>query len=139
MPYLPYEIPKARVLITVKTYPQPSHSYSELVCTAGLLNGEKWIRIYPVPFRFLQDDQQYQKYHWIVLDLKRRTKDFRPESYRPKMGVDEKIEIVGEIGTKNNWAARKDFVLNEVFTSMKELIALAKSSKSKIIGDPSTC
>ena len=40
MPYLPDEIPNARVLITVKTYPLPSRSYTELVCTAGLLNGE---------------------------------------------------------------------------------------------------
>ena len=42
------EITQAEVFITVKTYPQPSISYGELVCTAGLLNGEQWIRIYPV-------------------------------------------------------------------------------------------
>jgi hypothetical protein len=35
--YLPPEIPKARVLITVKTYPLPSGKYEELVCTAGVL------------------------------------------------------------------------------------------------------
>jgi len=62
MPYLPNELPKARVLITVKTYPLPSRSYTELVCTAGLLDGEKWIRMYPIPYRFLQDQQQYPKY-----------------------------------------------------------------------------
>ncbi len=53
MTYLPSQLPKARVLITVKTYPLPSRSYTELVCTAGLLNGEKWIRMYPIPYRFL--------------------------------------------------------------------------------------
>ena len=35
------EIPRAKVFITVKTYPQPSDKYGELVCTAGLLNGEQ--------------------------------------------------------------------------------------------------
>ena len=49
MPYLPSELPNARVLITVKTYPLPSRSYTELVCTAGLLNGEKWIQNVPHP------------------------------------------------------------------------------------------
>jgi hypothetical protein len=131
MPYLPNELPKAKVLITVKTYPLPSQSYVELVCTAGLLDGEKWIRIYPVPFRFLQDDQQYKKFNWVELDLKRRTKDFRPESYRPKMGIDEKIKVLSKVGTANDWSVRKQYVLKEVFTSLDKLIELAKGSEKK--------
>jgi len=128
MPYLPDELPKARILITVKTYPLPSRSYTELVCTAGLLEGEKWIRIYPIPFRFLQDQKQYPKYSWIEIDLVRNFKDFRPESYRLKS---EKFTVLDKIGTADFWAARKSYVLKEVFTSMEELIALAKSSTKK--------
>ncbi len=137
MPYLPDELPKARVLITVKTYPLPSRSYTELVCTAGLLNGEQWIRIYPVSFRFLQDGEKYPKYSWIEIDLVRNTKDFRPESYRPKLGVDERIIVTDKIGTgsTHDWAARKSYVLKEVFTSMTELIQLAKGSATKITGN----
>jgi hypothetical protein len=59
MPYLPDDLPKAHILITVKTYPLPSHWYGETVCTAGLLDGEKWVRIYPVSYRLLNDDQMY--------------------------------------------------------------------------------
>ena len=121
------EIPQAKVFITVKTYPQPSSSYGELVCTAGLLNGEQWIRIYPVPFRFLKHRRQYPKYSWITLDLERRTRDFRPESYRPRRGIDEPIQVGDVLGTQNAWAGRKDFVLKEVFTSMQELIKLARA------------
>lgn len=125
------EIPQAKVFITVKTYPQPSSKYGELVCTAGLLNGEQWIRIYPVPFRFLQDSQQYPKYSWITLDLQRREQDFRPESYRPHRGIDELIQVGDKLGTQNTWAERKNLVLKEVFSSMKELIARAKSEGFK--------
>lgn len=124
-------IPQARVLITVKTYPTPSSSYGELVCTAGLLNGESWIRIYPIPFRFLQDGQQYPKYSWITLDLERRTQDFRPESYRPRRGIDEPIQVDGVLSTQNAWAGRKSYVLNDVFTSMQELITLAQGESHK--------
>ncbi len=33
-----------RVYILVKTYPTVSKSYSELVCTAGILEDGSWIR-----------------------------------------------------------------------------------------------
>lgn len=123
------EIEAAQVLITVKAYPKPSGKYEELVCTAGLLNGTQWIRIYPVPFRLLADENRYPKYAWIELDLVRRDdKDFRPESFRPKRGVDEDIRVLGRIGTENEWDERRRIVLNNVYTSMDELIHDAYSS-----------
>ena len=131
MPYLPDELLNARVLITVKTYPLPSRSYTELVCTAGLLDGEKWIRMYPIPYRFLQDQQKYPKYSWIELNLTRKKDDFRPESYSPKLGVDEPIKVYQQIGTDSEWAARKSYVLKEVFTSMNELVELAKDPSQR--------
>ena len=129
--YLPQEIPNARVLITVKTYPQPSGKYGELICPAGLLDGEKWIRIYPVAFRFLTEEKLYPKYSWIELDLVRNRRDFRPESYRPKQGIDEEITVLCSLDTSNKWAARKDYVLKEVFTSISKLIHVAKSNEKK--------
>src|SRR5574340_64183 len=80
--YLPQEIRNARVLITVKTYPASSAKYGEPVCTAGLLNGKKWVRIYPIPYNFIKNDNEYPKYSFIELDLVRNKKDFRPERDR---------------------------------------------------------
>ncbi|MDP2268986.1 MAG: hypothetical protein Q8K46_07445, partial [Deltaproteobacteria bacterium] len=74
--YLPQEIHKARVLIAVKTYPMPSGKDGELVSAAGLLDGEKWVRIYPIPYSFLTDDSKYKKYNYIELDLLRNRKVF---------------------------------------------------------------
>ena len=119
-------------MVSVKTYPQPSQSYDELVCNAGFVSIEddqwKWIRIYPVQFRQLPYDQQYKKFEWIELDLQRNWKDSRQESYRPKLGIDEEIKTVGSIGTGKDraWAERKRYALREVFDSMEELIQLAK-------------
>ena len=131
--YLPHKIDKARVLVTVKTYPQPSQKYDELVCNAGFVLGEdgkwKWIRIYPVRFRQLPYGQQYKKYEWIELNLKRKWDDFRQESYMPGLGVDEPIEAGKSIGTgrDRSWRERKRYVLREVFDSMTELIGRAKA------------
>jgi len=104
-----------------------------LYSTAGLYNGEKWIRVYPVSFRFLQDSDKYPKYSWVELDLVRNRKDFRPESYRPKLGVDERIKVIDRIGTgsSHDWAGRKSIILKEVFASMTELIQLAKGTRKK--------
>ncbi len=128
--YLPYEIPDAEVLITVKTYPLPSNQYSELVCTAGFLSNGKWIRLYPIPFRALPYGSQYSKYEKIKLDVVRNTSDFRPESYRPLHGADS-IKVIGTVDTKDNWLVRKQYALKEVFTSMNELIQLCKSEEKK--------
>ena len=77
------KIEKTRVFITVKTYPTLSAKYDELVCTAGITEKGKWVRIYPVPFRKLEWEKQYKKYQWIELDLIRSRSDFRLESYKP--------------------------------------------------------
>ncbi len=132
--YLPDDLPRANVLITVKAYPKPSGKYEELVCTAGFLDGDKWIRIYPVPYRFLTDNQRYPKYSWVEVDLIRNSSDFRPESYRPKLGLDEVFTVKSTLGTKDEWAARRSIVLNEVFTSMNKLIELAKGSFKRSLG-----
>ena len=126
---------EAKVLITVKAYPKPSGKYDELACTAGLLDGKDWIRIYPVPFRLLDDRDKYPKYAWIQLDLERRAdKDFRPESYRPQKGIHEEITVLGRIGTKDKWRERRSLILKNVFYSLDELIKLAFSPAGTSLG-----
>lgn len=127
--YLPDEIPKAKVLVTVKTYPNPSLKYDELVCNAGFLDTGEWVRIYPVQFRSLPYEQQYGKYNWIEVDLVRRKADARQESYMPKLGIDEEILTLEamDTGKDRNWSERKRYALQEVFYSMGDLIQLAKT------------
>ncbi len=130
MSYLPDVLENVKVLITVKTYPLPSNKYEELVCTAGVLEDGRWIRIYPIPFRSLPLNKKFEKYEWIQLDLIRNTSDFRSESYRPKSDASH-IQILNKVGTDHEWAERKRFVLREVFTSFDQLISLAKGEEKK--------
>ena len=117
-----------RVLITVKTYPTISSKYEEVVCTAGLLEDGTWIRIYPIPFRKKDYEQQYRKYDWVEINLVKNKRDFRPESFRP-YSIDTPIAIVGRIDTSNNWQARKDIVLQHVHYDLSKLILEAKNKK----------
>lgn len=125
-----------KVLITVTTYPLPSRSYDELVCTAGVLEDGSWIRIYPIPLSFLFDLKQSGKvknvkYTWIELELNKRTDDFRPESYSPKH-YDFRDIIIHEprLDTEGNWFKRKEFCLKNVYTDFSKLIDDSKEPKN---------
>ena len=126
---------KTKVLITVVTYPLPSRSYDELVCTAGVLENGDWIRIYPVPLKFLQgfrkdNKMESFKYTWIELDLKKRTDDFRPESHSPVHYDFNDIAIFEKIDTNNNWAKRKKYCTANIYTNLSKLIEDSKAPKN---------
>lgn len=77
---------RARVLITVKASPEPSTTYGDTVCVAGVKltdDGPEWVRIYPVAFRHLQSEQQFHKFEVIEVDLNPSPRDNRKESRRP--------------------------------------------------------
>ncbi len=119
-----------RVYILVKTYPTVSKSYSELVCTAGVLEDGSWIRLYPVPFRKLDFEQKYSKYTWIEVAVARNTSDFRPESYRP----DLPSIIVEQRPKTANWDERHSIIFKnqKPYTNLSELIAKAKNDGTSL-------
>lgn len=96
-----------RVLITVKTYPTPAYKGVEVSCTAGITDDGNWIRLFPIPFRYLDTDQRFRKYQWIEVSIKKAS-DHRPESY--EVDIDSIKQLGDPVSTKDNWKARKDFI-----------------------------
>ena len=123
---------KERILITVKTYPTLSATYGETVCTAGIREDGSWVRLYPVPFRRLDEKQQYKKYDWIECRLQRNQKDTRPESFRPLDPAE--LIPVAHMYTTDEWRERRQLILNtaKVYTSLEELIAGAKVNRMSL-------
>jgi hypothetical protein len=109
-----------KVLITVKTYPNPSKNYNETVCTAGVDEEGNWLRIYPVRFRHRAFSEQYKKWDWLTIDIEKNDKDFRIESHRP-VDIDQEIQIVGHIDS-SDWDYRKELLVKNVYYSMQSLI-----------------
>lgn len=114
-------MPKTRVLITVTAYPLPSRAHDELVCTAGVLEDGSWVRIYPVPFQFLE----FGKYQWIELDLvpQDAARDFRPESRRPRHYDLSDLTVLSQVGTEQAWHVRKQLCLRNTYTNIAALVA----------------
>jgi hypothetical protein len=97
-----------RALIVVRTYPTPSKSGVEVSCTAAITEKREWLRLFPVPWRLLEQDKRFRKYQWVDVTVA-KAKDQRPESYKLKP---DGISVLSEpLGTENSWEARKEIVL----------------------------
>lgn len=95
---------QARVLVTVKAYPQPSRGYGETVCVAGVRidRSPEWIRLYPVTYRELELADRFRKYQIVNLRVF-PSSDARPESFKPNLTT---VEPQKELPTDNGWASR---------------------------------
>ena len=109
---------KKRVLIAVRTYPVPAHKGSEVSCTAGITEDGKWIRLFPVPYRFLDQDQRFKKYQWIEVETTKAPGDSRPESF--KLNADT-LKTFDTISTVDGWRARKEILKPLMRSSMCEI------------------
>ena len=122
---------KKRILITVRTYPTPARNGVEVSCTAGITEEGEWIRLFPVPYRFLAYDRRFTKYQLIEVDVQ-RSSDPRPESYRINP---DSIKILEQpLSTKNYWSARKDRVFPLRANSLCELQRLRDQNGHPTLG-----
>jgi len=94
-----------KVLIWGKTYPELRKKYRETVCTGGTLEDGRFIRLYPIPLRYLADDKMFSKYQWVRVRLTKAKDDPRPESYKVH------IEVVGSKG--EYFASTQPSILND--------------------------
>jgi hypothetical protein len=95
------------VLITVKAAPNPSTSYGETVCVAGIRidpGYERWVRLYPVSFRDLERTEQFRKYQVVHLRATPNQRDRRIESWRPN-----RESITPGVFLKP-WASRRPYI-----------------------------
>lgn len=113
------------VVITVKAAPTPSAMHGETVCVAGVsadLNQPGWVRLYPINFRYLEQDVRFAKYDIVAVDATPATQDPRAESFRPRMST-----LVVERHLKP-WAPRRPWLDPYVEDSMCALNAAARTN-----------
>jgi hypothetical protein len=96
-----------RILILAKTYPSPSAQYVETSCIAGINDDGSMRRLYPVPFRMIEEGQKFKKWQWINVRIEKANKDHRPESH--KLYIDT-ISCTDIIDTKREWIGRWEWL-----------------------------
>lgn len=103
------------VLVNCKTYPAVSTKYIETVCTGGISRGGQFIRLYPIPFRLLEEEFQYGRWDVIRVRTYRDTKDPRPESRHLEGGTE--IRIIDKVATeRQRWEWMRCGVFDSVET-----------------------
>jgi len=110
-----------RILILAKTYPSPSAQHVETSCVAGINEHGVMRRLYPVPFRLIEEGQKFKKWQWIEVRVEKANKDHRAESH--KLYVDT-ITCGDVIDTKKQWDARWPWIEKlPTFTSLDDIEA----------------
>ena len=113
---------RRRILIWGKTRPELSTKYREIVCTGGVFaDTKRFVRIYPIPLRYMDDERIFKKYQWIEADIAKSSRDYRPESYKINCDC---IQVLNAIPTNaGNWDARAEWIMQpgNVFPSLEAL------------------
>ncbi|MDO9556153.1 MAG: hypothetical protein Q7J82_01015 [Coriobacteriia bacterium] len=103
---------RKRVLVTVKTYPNPSTKYKETVCTAGIdLDTGRFVRLYPVRFRHLSYASQFKKWDILEFDAFHKSSDVRGDTWTPQGDFVTMGHIDTGPGRPPNWAKRNAVIL----------------------------
>jgi hypothetical protein len=96
-----------RILILAKTYPSPSVKHVETSCVAGINEHGHMRRLYPVPFRLIEEERRFKKWQWITVRIEKAAQDHRPESH--KLYVDT-LSCGNVMDSRRDWALRRQWL-----------------------------
>ena len=85
---------------------QASGKHVETSCVAGMEEDGRLVRLFPIPFRLIDDDKQFKKWQWVTARIEKARNDRRPESHR--VFVDTIVCQSDPIPTTGGWRARRD-------------------------------
>jgi hypothetical protein len=107
----------------VKTYPGPSRTYEEVVCCAGIdAETRRWIRMYPVNFRSLDELARFRKWQFIDATWRLPHNDSRPESRRIEQSS---IRAGAVLPAGSGWRERREWldpIVDRSLEALKEAV-----------------
>ncbi|WP_156943106.1 hypothetical protein [Pseudogulbenkiania sp. MAI-1] len=102
----------------VKAHPQPSKTYNETVCCAGVcMESGAFLRLYPIPYRQLKREQRFNRFD-IIEATCWKSEDPRPESH--KLDPDS-IRVMKQPGSKAKAESSPRLWLPHVSDSLETL------------------
>lgn len=99
------ELLNDEAFVIVKAAPRRSEKFGETVCCAGIDRNGRWVRLYPIAFRYLDGPQKFKRWDHIRYRWSKPKDDIRIESRR----VDpNSIEVLHPLkqSTRNPLVAR---------------------------------
>jgi len=106
---------KAKVLIIGRASPEPSKKHLETVCTGGVTENGEILRLYPIPWRYLELEDRYRQWTWAEFEIAKDPSDNRKESYKVKEGS---IRVLNQ---SQDWSERFAFLKKAIFKDKETL------------------
>lgn len=103
------KIRKSQAAILIKATPHPSAKYGESICCAGIDPRGDWRRLYPINYRALRQNQQFNRWDMIEYDWISPQNDRRQESNRVQTESIRKVCRISA-GLKRNKLLQKALV-----------------------------
>jgi hypothetical protein len=101
---------RTRVRVLVKAFPQHSDKYEETVCCAGVTDDDRLIRLYPITYRRLAPEHQFNRFDLVEAELTKASNDARPESYRVNHDSIKVIERGTELSDESKVRVWQPFI-----------------------------
>lgn len=112
----------ARVTILVKALPQPSKTYGETVCCAGVTADGQWLRLFPVRFRHLKGEASFSRWDWVKFQYGQPKSDRRKESCHVH---EETIRIDGQLAERERATLLEPIIVGSAQEALEQGRSLA--------------
>jgi hypothetical protein len=127
----------SRAVVLIKALPQPSKTYGETVCCAGVTADGQWKRLFPVRFRHLRGEASFSRWDWVSFSYRPPTRDARMESCHVH---EESISIDGHVPSTERGRILRPLIRKSAIDAMSagHSLTLIKPRNSKFIAKRKT-
>jgi hypothetical protein len=124
-----------RAAVLVKALPQPSKTYGETVCCAGITAAGQWKRLFPVRFRHLRGEASFSRWDWVTFTYRQPTRDTRAESCHV---YEDTIEVDGSVPLPERSALLRPLITASAKAAMVagHSLTLVKPRNTKFVARP---
>lgn len=124
-----------RAVVLIKALPQPSKTYGETVCCAGVTADGQWKRLFPIRFRHLRGEASFSRWDWVTFSYRTPTRDSRTESCHV---YEETIAVDGNVPSAERGRILKPLIRNSAKDAMNagHSLTLVKPTNPKFIAKP---
>lgn len=106
----------------MKALPQPSKTYGETVCCAGLTAEGNWKQLFPVRYRHLSGESAFSRWDWVNFRYRAPTRDTRIESCHVH---EESIRVDGALPHRERSRLLNPTILGSAVEAMRRGQSLA--------------
>lgn len=125
----------SRALILIKALPQPSKTYGETVCCAGVTELRQWKRLFPIRFRHLSGQASFNRWNWVRFKYGNPRHDNRLESCHVH---EESLRVDGTLPVRERSRFLNPLVVSSAIqaTTLGQSLALIRPKNTRFIAKP---